>query len=44
MYTMALKVKAPAPNAMADRSIVIHRPQGTVLLILVTLKPLVSTS
>ena len=41
---IADRVKAPAPNAMEDRSMVIHKPQGTVLLILVTMRPLVKTS
>src|SRR3990172_8961633 len=43
-YTTADRVNAPAPKAMADRSIVIHKPQGTRSLMLVTTRPLRKTS
>ena len=43
MYTIADNVKAPAPNAIEERSIVIHNPQGTESLILVMYKPLTKT-
>ena len=43
IYTMADRVNAPAPKAIAERSIVIQRPQGTESYIFVTSRPLTNT-
>ena len=39
MYTIAESVNAPAPSAMAERSMVIHKPHGTESLRFVMTSP-----